>query len=405
MRGFLQATPRFLGSFGLCVTLLGLLLLLTFFGTLEQRFASIYDVQKKYFESLLLTNVRWSESSTIPVLLPGAYLVLSALAVNLIVGGLIRIRKGTATLGVIITHVGMLVLLAAGVVEHHFSTKGTMALAEADLGPSFRRVSDEFQAWFEWDLVVAEHQPDGSVVERLIPWEDLEDLGPEEGRTFADPALPFDVRVSGWCRNAIVVAARGAGSVEGAALERRTPDRAQAERNTPGLVATLRSKAGASGVAPRAVLHARQRFPWRVRHGGPAGPVTYDLDLRLRRWDVPFALELESAVGRYHPGTDRPKEFTSRVVKLEEGTREPVVITMNQPLRHRGYTFFQSGFEAGGVEDGVDVPTRTVLAVVRNPADAWPEIACWIMAAGLLLHLGRKLWLYATAEALKRRAA
>lgn len=405
MRAFLSSAVAVLSSFKLCIALLGLLLVLTFFGTLEQQFASIYDVQKKYFESLVLTDVRLSETGSVPVLLPGAYLVLAVLAVNLIVGGLVRIRKRVATFGVIVAHVGMLVLLAAGFVEHQFSTKGTMALAESDFGPSFRRVSDEFQAWYEWDVVVGEHQPDGSVIERLIRYEHLEDLEPSEARTFSDPALPFDVRVSGWCRNANVVPAGRSAGVDGAALERLPLDRERAERNTPGAVVTLLSKSGATGAAPRAVLHAEQRFPWRVVHRDAKGPVTFDLDLRLRRFDVPFALELESALARYHPGTDRPKEYTSRVVKLEEGTREPVVITMNQPLRHRGYTFFQSGFQAGGVDDGVTVPTRTVFAVVRNPADTWPEVACWIIALGLLLHLGRKLVLYAKAEALKRRNA
>jgi hypothetical protein len=405
MRRRLDSLVRFLGSFGLTVALLGLLLLLTFFGTLEQRFSSIYDVQKKYFESTLLTEVRLSETGSLPVLLPGAYTVLAALALNLIVGGLIRIRKRAATFGVIVAHVGMLILLAAGLVEHHFSTKGTMALAERDFGPSFRRVSDEFQAWFEWDVVVAEHRPDGSVLERLIRWEELRDLETSEARTFTDPGLPFDVRVSGWCRNARVVAVSGTGGVDGAAIEPLALDAARAERNEPGLVATLLSRSGATGAAPRAVLHARQRFPWRVTHGSSAGPVTYDVDLRLRRFEVPFALELESAIARYHPGTDRPKEYTSRVVKLEEGTREPVVITMNQPLRHRGYTFFQSGFEAGGADEGLEVPTRTVLAVVRNPADKWPELACWVMALGLLLHMGRKLLLYGKAEFARRRHA
>ena len=103
----LHALGRLFASYGLAVVLLVLLMILTFLGTLEQKHASIYDVQRKYFESAIV--VHWL--GPVPIVLPGAMVLLGLLFVNLIVGGLVRIRKRVATLGVIVGHVGILMLL------------------------------------------------------------------------------------------------------------------------------------------------------------------------------------------------------------------------------------------------------------------------------------------------------
>jgi hypothetical protein len=452
MGRLLRGLVALLGSYGLCIAVLALLFLLTLFGTLEQRFASIYDVQRKYFESLLLTEVRVSKAGAWPVLLPGGYLLLSILAVNLLVGGIVRVRKSAAAvglalatvgllalvmpqisaggvlvvgglvtallfvvtawawpgkdwgrLGVLIVHGGIVVLLAAGLVEHQLSTKGTLALAEADGGP-YARAGDEFQAYYEWDLVIAEHVEGegGPVRERIAPFERFEGLDPGDSVRFEHADLPFDVRVSGFHRNCVVVVEPD-GGVDGLALRRLAPETQQAERNSPGMLVTLLGK-GAGGTTQRALLHADQSHPWRVRMGAGTGAErVYDVDLRRRRWEVPFTLRLEEFTAAYHPGTTRPKEFSSQVTMIEHGTSEPVLITMNQPLRHRGYTFFQSSFEPSRpalTRDGrvVDTPPVSIFSVVKNPADTWPLTACGIILVGLTYMMLRKLASHVRAE-------
>ena len=54
---------------------------------------------------------------------------------------------------------------------------------------------------------------------------------------------------------------------------------------------------------------------------------------------------------------------------------------MNEPLRHKGYTFFQASF----IDDS-DVET-TVLATVKNYGRLFPYISSIIMSIGLLIHL------------------
>ncbi len=108
MKVFLRNLYRFLSSYGLSCVLFLLLFLLTLMGTLEQIHVGIFDVQKKYFESLFLIHDLFG---VIPVPLPGAYLVMALLAVNLTLGGIVRARKRPAQWGMLLGHIGILVLL------------------------------------------------------------------------------------------------------------------------------------------------------------------------------------------------------------------------------------------------------------------------------------------------------
>jgi hypothetical protein len=103
MRWFINKFFLVLGSNGLATILLLLLLLLTFFGTLEQMNQSLFDVQHKYFDSFIL--VHWI--GLIPIPMPGGYLLMALLAVNLTVGGIFRVRWRLAKTGILIAHLGI----------------------------------------------------------------------------------------------------------------------------------------------------------------------------------------------------------------------------------------------------------------------------------------------------------
>ena len=67
-----------------------------------------------------------------------------------------------------------------------------------------------------------------------------------------------------------------------------------------------------------------------------------------------------------------------------------VLIYMNHPLRYRGDTYYQAGFERDD--------RTTILQVVRNPSFLAPYIACIIVAAGLLVQFGSHLVGFARRE-------
>jgi len=60
-----------------------------------------------------------------------------------------------------------------------------------------------------------------------------------------------------------------------------------------------------------------------------------------------------------------------------------VLIYMNHPLRYRGETYYQAGFQKGD--------TATILQVVRNPSFVTPYIACIIVGLGLLVQFSYHL--------------
>jgi hypothetical protein len=82
-----------------------------------------------------------------------------------------------------------------------------------------------------------------------------------------------------------------------------------------------------------------------------------------------------------HTGTGIAKSYSSEVNLIENGIPRRVLIEMNEPLRHKGYTFFQSSFIEGPEGEA------TVLAAVKNYGRSFPYISSIIMSIGLLLHL------------------
>ena len=81
MERILRRVLDVLSSYVLSVAVLLLLFLLTFLGTIEQVNEGLFEVQKKYFESIFL--LQWV--GPVPVPLPGVYLLLVVLTVNLVV--------------------------------------------------------------------------------------------------------------------------------------------------------------------------------------------------------------------------------------------------------------------------------------------------------------------------------
>jgi hypothetical protein len=368
VRGWLDAAARVFGSYGLAVGLLVLLTLLTLFGTLAQKEKSLFDVQAEYFESIVV----WVSVGPIPLPLPGAYLILVVLALNLIVGGLVRIRKGWRTAGILVVHVGMLTLLGGGLWEYVASERGSLRLFEGQSGAHF--VDSE-----RWDLAIEERRGPDLARTFLVPLDAFADAGPGEERRFTHPDLPFTLAIGDYVRNARpkVAEERHDGAPSPAVLVDVGPDRKEAGNNVPGFSVRLLEPGGK--VAGRALLWGRQRAAWRVEVDGR----TFDVDLIRRAYALPFEVRLDKFVKEDHPGTATPRRFSSYITRREGRVDTRIHITMNEPLRHRGYTLYQSGW---GPQPGEVAPPYSVFQVVRNPADRVPLLACIVIAIGLLCH-------------------
>ena len=102
------------------------------------------------------------------------------------------------------------------------------------------------------------------------------------------------------------------------------------------------------------------------------------VDIRPLRHEMPWRLTLRSFTLNCHPGTGIPSHISSRVaIQTRSGKAPPreAVIAMNRPLRCDGVAFYQAGMG----EDG----RSSVLYMVKNPAAAFPYVACLMMLAGM----------------------
>ena len=405
-----------LGSYTLCIVILLFLLLLTYLGTLAQQFDNLYNVQVRYFESMFIVE----RVRGFPVPLPGAYLLLSLLFVNLLVGGMIRLRKTRSRAGILIIHIGMALLLLGGLVEYHFSDKGYMALHEEeayadknengrwDAGEPFDdadgsgtwtpgEVSQTFTDHFLWDVTVSE------VLDKrqrmyVLPYEPLSGLGTSTRLRFTHDDLPFDLSCHGWSANARVetVAPDAGYGVDGLALKALPEHPEKKEANLPGVYVTLAPKDG--GAPTVQIAWGGERQARRHEVGGR----TFDVRMAKRQYPLPFKLRVNKFIKREHPGTSMAAEYSSRVTKIENDVPEDRHITMNEPLRHHGVTLYQSEYGQQRLPTGRS-RYYSQLAVVRNPADQWPLYACLIILVGMLWHFGRKLSLHIQTE--RRRAS
>jgi len=364
-------------SYGTACVLLIFLFLLTLFGTLEQVEHGLYAVQKKYFESWFLVH----ELAGVPIPLPGGVLCMGLLSWNLVAGGLIRIRKSRATVGVIIVHVGMLVMFAAGLVKLTASDDGYLRLYEGER-------SDEYVSYYLWEVAVFDADSTGEVNEFLISDEQLR-LAEDGSIRIKDDLVPFELELRHFRENARPTREGSplplAGDWRLLELDREQ----EAEANIAGVYATARS---AMGGEETAILWGLAERPWVVE----VGERRWGVLLRHKRYRMPFSIHLDEFTKLEHPGTDIPSEFSSEVTQQKAGESLPILIRMNEPLRDEGLVLFQSSWGPSNARPGERL--FSVFSVVRNPSDHWPLYSCIIIGIGLLIAFTEKLLKYVRAQ-------
>lgn len=379
-----QRVFDFLSGFKLATVLLLLLMLLTWLGTLEQIDRGLHDTLKKYFSSETLLVIPEIGGRTVPVILPGVYWVSALLFLNLVLGGIVRIRKGWRTIGVLISHAGILFLLLGAFVTHHRSERGNMAVGEGDS-------SNVAKSYYDYVIEVAEIRDGKPVAVHVIGSEHLAKLETSQVRKFLLPKLPFDLEVTGYREHC-----------QPAAASQRAPDAGQpvvdgywlmdmeaevsAERNLAGCYAKLLPRDG--GDRQVFLLPAASFHPFTAR----IGERVFTIDLHKSLWKMPFTVRLEDFKAEFYPGTRKPANYESLITRIEDGREEKIDIRMNEPMRHKGLTFFQASWGPQGAAPGT--PLFSVFEVVRNPADKWPEWSLYVVAFGLAVHFLIKLALF-----------
>lgn len=382
-----------LGSFGLTCVILLCLMVLTYVGTYSQIRLGLVQAQKEFFDSWIC-NIGPTLGLPFGLRWPGAFLLLSLLAVNLITGGIVRLKWRRRTVGILIGHFGILLLLLAGLVKFVRSTNGYVQFGHGE------RVAT-YESFHEWEVVIGQLLGDGTVREHLIPDWDLRKEG-----VYVSEALPFELHVIQYLEHCVARPARTmlAGNVvDGYYLQPRESD-SKAPVNMPGAYIEVH----VPGEKPqRGIL-------WSLPHQPPltvrVKGVPWTFDLRRQMFDLPFQLRLDKFTKEEHPGVDRPRVFSSDVTKFEGGAEQSFHISMNNPMRYGGFMFSQNNWGPQDRPPPRDPNTGeplyySVLEVSSNPSDQWPKYACYVIAFGLLFHFLRKLMQHVERQNKMRRVA
>lgn len=372
----LKSPLRVLSSLRLTVVCLGLGMLIVFLGTLAQVHLGIHAVQARYFQSLV---VFWSPPGAgwkIPIL-PGGYLLGTVLLVNLIAAHAVRFQLTKKKIGIILLHLGVILLLIGQLLTGLFARETQMRIDEG-------QTAGYSEAPREVELAVIDKSDPNFDQVVAIPEAVL-----ARGGTIQNPTLPFTLHIRQFMGNTHLAM------------------RTQAPQAPPSLATAGFGPKIVAAEAPRTVKDNERDLSsafvevngvegslgtWLVSNAIPdAQPLTvngrtYELVMRQRRFYKQFALTLLDFAHDRYAGTDIPKNFSSRVrlVDLDRNENREVLISMNDPLRYRGFTFYQSGFDNND--------QTTILQVVKNPAMLLPYIACGLVAAGLLVQFSMHLF-------------
>ena len=365
----------FFVSLKLTVVLLALSILLIFWATLAQVKLGIWGVQEKFFHTFFVLETIPNTAIPVPVF-PGGYFLGGLLLINLVAAHIYRFRLEWKKAGIQLTHFGLILLLVGELISSLKQVESNMRLEEGGT----MRYSESYRLN---ELVVMDtSNPDFNEVV-AIPEAVLAD-----GGVIQHPKLPFQVRIRDYYPNAALqmrdqvpnaapaLATMGIGPRIAVTPLRMTYK--QDERNAPVANIEFVGTEGSLGswlVSP--LLGMPQKFDYAGR--------TWEIGLRFKRYYYPFEITLVDFSHDKYPGTDIPKNFSSRIkLKTDDGRGDrEVLIFMNNPLRHSGLTFFQASFEKG---DKV-----SILQVVRNPGWVLPYVSCVMMAVGLLLQFGMHL--------------
>jgi hypothetical protein len=364
-------------SLKLTIICLAAAMALIFAGTLAQVHLGIHEAQQRYFQSLFVWWPPESRGFKIPIF-PGGHLIGAVLLINLVAAHAKRFRWAWRKLGIHLTHAGLIIMLAGGLFTDLFAVESHMRLAAGET----KNYSEDALGM---ELVVIDTSDSELDQVTAIP-----DAVLRRNRTIDHWSLPFRIVVRNFYQNSRLKMLSEAGS-----------DVPPIANQGPGAQVVVEPAPRATGVDDRDVMSAAiEIIPkdstaslgiWLVSDalGAPqtfsCGGKTWMIALRAARYYKPYSVTLQKFTHERYAGTEIPKNFSSRVTLIDPDrtVNRNVLIYMNHPLRYRGETFYQAGFQKDD--------SATILQVVHNPSFIAPYVACVIVAAGLLVQFGYHL--------------
>jgi hypothetical protein len=341
---------------------------LVFLGTLHQVEHGLYAAQKEFYYS-------WFALYKGFVPLPGGLLIMWVLFLNLFLSMMIHFQYGLRRMGSVLIHLGILLLLAGGWVTHLYGEESFLTLREGE-------ASNVSTAYHDWELS-AWNVENGAA--RDVTAVDTANL--EAGQKISIAPLGLSIHVESYYPNAKAFLRDNQAeapphlNASGIAFLRPEKPDKNPQANLPGMVFTLVPGVG----DPRKVLlYGGEMNATQIDAGGT--PVA--LQLRRKRFPLPMTIRLIDFVKEFHPNSNIPKSFSSRIKVLLGDMERETLVRMTQPFRYRHLTFYQASYsDTGG---GPEIST---LAVTRNVGRLVPYAATAITVIGLTVHFLQELLL------------
>jgi len=373
-----------LASLKLTVVIFALSIFLVFAGTLAQVHAGIWTVVDEYFRSIVVSiDLQIFVPQEVAkvggaIWFPGGLTLGVAMLINLVAAHTVRFKFKKKRIGIILTHLGVILLLVGEFVTGFAAEEGNMTILE---GETVNFVEDI-------------RSSEIAVTDRSDPTDDLVVVIPERfvgtDKTITHGLLPFRMVVSEWMPNS-----RMLGPAQAPENRKGLADSGIASELTAMPLPRANGVDGATVDAPSAYV---TMYKGEERLGsyllsvyvdqGQAVTIddkTYWVELRFKRTYKPYSLRLIDFKHDLFTGTQMARNFSSDVQLVDEtrNVDREVLIYMNHPLRHAGETFYQASY----LRDD----SGTVLQVVKNPGWLIPYISCTVVTIGMLIHFGIRL--------------
>jgi hypothetical protein len=347
---------------------------LVFLGTLAQVDLGLYKAQNEFFRSFIVFWGPKGATWKLPVL-PGGYLVGGVLLINLVASHIKRFKLSRKKAGIWLVHFGLILLLLGQLGTDLLSRESTLHLREGEA----RNYSE------------ADRQSELAVIDTTEP--DLDKVvSISQGALMHKKEvrlseLPFVVRLQKFFANSAVEnrpsnASDAPPATEGVgprALVRELPRVTEMDRrDIPSAIVEIQTPEGSLGTwLVSEYIEQPQQFTYKNR--------TYKLQMRPRRYYSPFSIRLLEFRHDVYPGTDIPKNFSSRVQlqRADTGENREVLVYMNSPLRYSGETYYQASFDVDN--------HGTILQVVHNPSWLTPYLSCILVGVGLVVQFMTQL--------------